>query len=438
LPTRSSRSPTIWFETGDLFVHFNWNLHPTGIQRVGLEILRAAREKFGERVAFCRLSRHTGRFEPIDLARIVAASASPEFDKPALRGLERAVVVSRQIFRFLARYPKTIYLDCLHGRDRERALAARVVPGDIVVCLGLPWGSPTYGSWIAAAKRRYGIRYALLINDIIPFTHVELCQQHFAAGFRRWFENVIGVCDLVFVPSEFSGETIRSLCRQRGWPLPPIERIPYGAGFTLAESQNHRATIALPQRFVLFVSSIERRKNHALLLRVWRALLQRRGGAAVPSLIFLGVGGDVGKVLGEIRADAMLRDKVTMIRGASDAVVHEAYRRCLFTIYPSLTEGWGLPVAESLAFGKFCIVSNRASLPEVGGDLVDYIDPEDDADALAAIERALFAPGYLAARAARIQRDYQPPTWSGCADALVDKIDALGAPARISETAGLP
>lgn len=413
------RTPTIWFETGDLFVHFNWNLHPTGIQRVGLEILRAARAAYGDRVAFCRLSRYTARFEPIDYDRILAASAGPEFGEAASRRLmERPRAVSRQIIRFLGRYPATLYHDYLQGRRAERRFAARVAPGDVVICLGLPWGTPDYGLRIAAAKRRYGVRFALLIHDVIPFTDLDLCQHKFAMGFRRWFQNVIGACDLVFVSSEFCRAAIDALCRERGWPLARIERIPFGAGFTV-DAASDGATMEWPARFVLFVSSIDRRKNHALMLRVWRRLLERHGAAAVPSLIFLGVGGNVGTILAEASADDALRAKVTMIRGASDNLVREAYRRCLFTVYPSFTEGWGLPVAESLAFGKFCIVSNRASLPEVGGDLVDYLDPADDDAALAIVERALYEPGYLAARTARIATQYRAPTWDECARALM-------------------
>jgi glycosyltransferase involved in cell wall biosynthesis len=74
--------------------------------------------------------------------------------------------------------------------------------------------------------------------------------------------------------------------------------------------------------------------------------------------------------------------------------------RACFTVFPSLCEGWGLPIAESLAHGKFFVASNRTSIPEVGGDLIDYFDPSDDDDALAKIERLLFEPGYLAAREA--------------------------------------
>ena len=53
------------------------------------------------------------------------------------------------------------------------------------------------------------------------------------------------------------------------------------------------------------------------------------------------------------------------------------YRKCLLTMFPSLAEGWGLPVGESLAYGKICIASRAGAIPEVGGELVDYVDPYD-------------------------------------------------------------
>ena len=60
---------------------------------------------------------------------------------------------------------------------------------------------------------------------------------------------------------------------------------------------------------------------------------------------------------------------------ANDAELRALYENCEFFVYPSLYEGWGLPVAEALAFGKFVLASDRGSIPEVGGDLVEYIDP---------------------------------------------------------------
>jgi glycosyltransferase involved in cell wall biosynthesis len=82
-----------------------------------------------------------------------------------------------------------------------------------------------------------------------------------------------------------------------------------------------------------------------------------------------------------------------------------------------------LPIAESLAHGKFCVASNRTSIPEVGGNLVDYFDPSNEDDALAKIERPLIDPGYLAAREAQLRADYRPRTWADCAHALIRTLD---------------
>jgi glycosyltransferase involved in cell wall biosynthesis len=111
------------------------------------------------------------------------------------------------------------------------------------------------------------------------------------------------------------------------------------------------------------------------------------------------------------------------LRGLSDAELQQAYRSCLFTVFPSLSEGWGLPIAESLAHGKFCVASDRTSIPEVGGDLIDYFDPSDDDDAVAKIERPLLDPGYLTAREARVRAEYRPRTWTDCVHALISKLD---------------
>src|SRR5262249_57204973 len=109
----------------------------------------------------------------------------------------------------------------------------------------------------------------------------------------------------------------------------------------------------------------------------------------------------------DLKASGHLNGKIVLLHGLSDAEVQQAYRRCLFTVFPSFCEGWGLPVAESLAHGKFCVASNRTSIPEVGGGLVDYFDPANEEDALAKIERPLSDAGYQAAPEARIRAEYR-------------------------------
>ena len=144
----------------------------------------------------------------------------------------------------------------------------------------------------------------------------------------------------------------------------------------------------------------------------------------MPNLVFAGkIGWLVDDLLDDLQASDYLNGKIILLRGLSDAELQQAYRSCLFTVFPSLSEGWGLPIAESLAHGKFCVASNHTSIPEAGGNLVDYFDPLNEDDALAKIERPLIDPGYLAAREAQLRAEYRVRTWGDCVHALIGSLD---------------
>ncbi|MGN6102615.1 MAG: hypothetical protein ACTHOR_15850, partial [Devosia sp.] len=78
-----------------------------------------------------------------------------------------------------------------------------------------------------------------------------------------------------------------------------------------------------------------------------------------------------------------------------------------------------------LSHGKLCVASNATSIPEIGGDAVDYFDPYNEDEAYAAVERALFQPGYLEAREAHIRNRFRPPIWDDTARAIVEVLGAL-------------
>jgi len=95
------------------------------------------------------------------------------------------------------------------------------------------------------------------------------------------------------------------------------------------------------------------------------------------------------------------------------------YSRCLFTLCPSFYEGWGLPVGESLAMGKICVCSDRASLPEVAGEFGAYIDI-GDLDVSLAVIRGLLSDNAARGRLeAKIRHGYKPVTWHSVAKSVV-------------------
>ena len=206
--------------------------------------------------------------------------------------------------------------------------------------------------------------------------------------------------------------------------------MPFGAGFP-SSTGGLPAAAEAGRRHVLYVSTIEVRKNHMLLLRVWERLIAAHGADAVPPLVFAGkYGWEIDELKAELARTGFLGGKITAVQNLTDGQLAELYRQSHFTVFPSFCEGWGLPVAESLLYGRYCIASDATSIPEVGGRFLDYHDPADLDAAHRLIERALFDPGYLAERERLIAAEYRPPSWAGTADAIVAALDRqLVAPA---------
>nr|WP_245215258.1 glycosyltransferase [Pararoseomonas baculiformis] len=172
--------------------------------------------------------------------------------------------------------------------------------------------------------------------------------------------------------------------------------------------------------FVLLVSSLEPRKNHLLALTAWRILLDRRGAAGTPRLVFAGrrAPGDA-PVMEALAADPVLAERVTLLHDLDDATLARLYRGCLFTLYPSRHEGWGLPVSESLLHGKVPVVSEIPALLESGRNGAVFFEPNNAEDLAAVVLGFIANPARLAAAAARIPRHGGLRPWAEVADDLL-------------------
>ena len=164
--------------------------------------------------------------------------------------------------------------------------------------------------------------------------------------------------------------------------------------------------------YVLIVSTIEARKNHILLFRVWRRLLEEMPRDQIPTLVFAGrVGWLVNDLMQQLRNADYLDGKILLVEDPTDDELETLYAGCRFTLFPSLYEGWGLPVTESLSFGRPCIISRATSLPEAGGNLARYFDPENAGEAYDVIRNAIETPEQTEAWAEQVRREFKPVTW---------------------------
>lgn len=182
-----------------------------------------------------------------------------------------------------------------------------------------------------------------------------------------------------------------------------------------------------PRPYALFVGTIESRKNHILALNAWLRLIEKYGAEHVPDLVCVGrLGWHANEFLREYVNTRGLNGKVSVLSGSlSDAELAQFYAHAQFTLYPSSYEGWGLPVSESLGFGKVAIVADNSSLREAGGDLACYFTSEDRDSLVACVEANALDDEARSRHERRIREAPPAPiTWKHVANVIAAEIDA--------------
>jgi glycosyltransferase involved in cell wall biosynthesis len=267
---------------------------------------------------------------------------------------------------------------------------------------------------------------------LIPLLAPEYTDGALARHFSTWFTRITGLADGFFVNSAATWNDLKTELRARGRDA-PVGLIPLAHEFSEERSTRHsgpvrdRVLAAARQPFVLFVGTIEPRKNALGVALVWRRLIAEFG-SRVPHLVFAGKLGwmyqDFVKLMttsGQLSGHAIFVDRPT------DRELGHLYSNCLFTVYPSYYEGWGLPVGESLWFGRTVVTSNTGSMPEVGGDMCSYADPHDLDDVYEKVKKLVFDGDFRNDLEKRITRD-RLRTWSQVAKDMWAELNALPPP----------
>jgi glycosyltransferase involved in cell wall biosynthesis len=482
----AAASPTLWVDVDDLVYYLAHHNRPSGIQRVTFEMCRALHvlDDGAGRVGFVR--RDGG---PLDLVTIawteletafLATAGNAAAEEPGsrqeivsqshrtvdvfLHGLMdqgRVFLALAHLFGRLGSHAaegvKAFFVHCLarigasrrptamhtadgrYGGGSASGIALRdlVSPGDSLVVLGSPWSHHDYVHTVRWARDTMRMRFALLIHDLIPLRRPEWCDRAVIIAFNNWHRAVLPLADAVFSNSAATAADLTAWMGENRIPLAqPVRPLPIGTGLQLPRAALPAASDGVASRpslpacgtYALFVSTIEARKNHVLLFRVWRRLLRELPADQVPTLVFAGrLGWLVNDLMQQLENAQWLGGKIRFVRDPTDTELGALYEGCLFTLFPSLYEGWGLPVSESLALGCPCLSSNRTSLPEAGGDLARYFDPENADDAYRAIHDVITDGAGLQAWRLRIAREFRPVPWASSATALRAAMAALDA-----------
>jgi glycosyltransferase involved in cell wall biosynthesis len=260
-----------------------------------------------------------------------------------------------------------------------------------------------------------------LFHDAIALQFPEFATRSSSARFPGYLRELLAF-DGVAAVSEASRESLVGYWRWLGVPrTPPVAAIPLGVD-PPAPCPANGAPAPVPT--VLCVGSIEARKNHAALLDACEALWARgaRFQLRVIGLTNAETGGPALERLGRLRSAGR---PVRCEGPQGDEALEAAYRECAFTVYPSLAEGFGLPVAESLARGKPCVCRTDGALGEIarGGGCLG-LGSAGPGEIAAAMGSLLESPAELASlEAAARTRHFKG--WGQYASELLDWLGSL-------------
>jgi glycosyltransferase involved in cell wall biosynthesis len=223
------------------------------------------------------------------------------------------------------------------------------------------------------AMRRAGAAFVPLIHDLIPWSHPEYARPGEPERHLERIRTTVALADGILVNSAATAAALAPHLAVREAP-PPVRIAHLG----VERRSLPPAPVPLEPYFVA-LGTIEPRKNHLLLLNLWRRFTEEMGPRA-PRLFIVGRRGwENENVLDMLERCAALRPTVTELSELSDRGVAELLAGARALLFPSFAEGYGLPLAEALALGTPAICSDLPALREVGGSVPDYLDPLDGA-----------------------------------------------------------
>jgi glycosyltransferase involved in cell wall biosynthesis len=312
----------------------------------------------------------------------------------------------------------------------ERALGDFITlqEGDDLIAAGAGWSHCNIDA-LAERKRETGFRLVLLVHDLIPIQFPSYYKQHDLAAFERYMRKAIPLADLIVTGSERVAADIRRYREMERLDVAPIAVTPFGADPVKMRS----CSKALPSelvsgRYALLVSTIEPRKGHLMIYETWLQLL----AAGVPQapdfkLVFVGRSGWlVDDMLSKIRSDPHVGENLLICENVDDAELAALYHGAAFCLYPSVYEGYGLPVVEAFFHGKAVLASTGGAIPEIVGTLSPCLDPNDGEAWYRMLKMWIEEPEARRAYEAAIRENFHHPTWKEAAAMFFARVAGEG------------
>lgn len=262
--------------------------------------------------------------------------------------------------------------------------------------------NPALPAWIA----RNRARAVYLVHDLIPLTHPEFCRAGEAGKHAARMENALSSAAGIVGNSQATLDELATFAVEHEKPMPET-LVAWISGHRPPANVRPR-TLERPHFITL--GTIEGRKNHLLLLRIWERLVAEMGEAA-PILLIVGQRG------WEAESAIAMLDRLSTANGpvrelgrCRDDELAALLAGARALLMPSFAEGFGLPVIEALQLGTPVIASDLPVFREIAGDIPIYLDPLDRPGWEQAI-RDFSTDSRERLRQLKAMADYRAPDW---------------------------
>ena len=284
------------------------------------------------------------------------------------------------------------------------------------------------GNFDLPLQRLRGTAYVLTVHDLIPLELPETVSLSFHWQFRLWLERSLRIADHVVCDS---ATTRLGLLERFGW-LDESRVTVAHLGVDHVQSPVLDATsrtfldaLGLPNEYLLYVGTLDARKNVALVLDALERLKPWRN---VPFVLVGQRWYGSGPVERRIREMRSAGYDIRTLGFQPEAVLHTLMQRATLFVFPSRGEGFGLPPLEAMALGTPVVVSTAGALPEVCGDAAVQVRADDAEGLAASLRRLLESPDERRARGEAGRKHADQFRWARVGEHLASVYEAVGRP----------
>ncbi len=277
---------------------------------------------------------------------------------------------------------------------------------------------------------KYRTQFAFFIHDLIPIQFPEYVRLHDDEGHAKRLRAILPLDPLIIANSKATREALTDWCAQQDLPAPNTVVCHIGVEPHFLSSAPPPPEQGAEDPYFVMIGTIEPRKNHLLLLNVWRDLAQS-AETTCPRLVVVGKRGwENENILAVLDRGPLSGTTVRELNDVSDRDLIDLMRNARALLFPSFGEGWGMPLVESLALGTPAICSDLKVFREAGQSIPDFLSPIDGLGWRQAVLD--YCPVQSARRKAQMRRldAFKAPTWDAHFRALEQALDRLVRPAQ--------